>query len=207
MKSTFVLWLGAILLEGTSVRAEDTASPSDIEDQIVVTASRLDLLGKAQTASQGAITRKEIELRPIYRPGQLFESIPGLVVTTHSGEGKANQYLVRGYNLDHGTDFANFVDDMPVNRPTNTHGQGYSDLAFLVPQVVSGIDYTKGPYYAAIGDFGLVASSAHAARQRDSDAAHGDGPAPRATSRFTAAGTVDLSQGPAPARCHRTRPL
>ena len=159
MKSTFVLWLGAILLEGISVRAEDTASPSDIKDQIVVTASRLDLLGKAQTASQGAITRKEIELRPIYRPGQLFESIPGLVVTIHSGEGKANQYLIRGYNLDHGTDFANFVDDMPVNRPTNTHGQGYSDLAFLVPQVVSGIDYTKGPYYTAIGDFGSVASS------------------------------------------------
>jgi outer membrane cobalamin receptor len=159
MKSTSVLWLGAILLEGTSVRAEDRASPSDIKDQIVVTASRVDLLGKAQTASQGSITRKEIELRPIYRPGQLFESIPGLVVTIHSGEGKANQYLIRGYNLDHGTDFANFVDDMPVNRPTNTHGQGYSDLAFLVPQVVSGIDYTKGPYYAAIGDFGSVASS------------------------------------------------
>jgi outer membrane receptor protein involved in Fe transport len=81
------------------------------------------------------------------------------VVTIHSGEGKANQYLIRGYNLDHGTDFANFVDDMPVNRPTNTHGQGYSDLAFLMPQIVAGIDYTKGPYYAAIGDFGSVASS------------------------------------------------
>ncbi|MGZ3249909.1 MAG: TonB-dependent receptor [Croceibacterium sp.] len=93
------------------------------------------------------------------RPGQLFESIPGLVVTIHSGEGKANQYLIRGFNLDHGTDFANFVDDMPVNRPTNTHGQGYSDLSFLMPQIVSGIDYTKGPYYAAIGDFGSVASS------------------------------------------------
>jgi outer membrane receptor protein involved in Fe transport len=92
--------------------------------EIVVTASRADLLGKAATASEGSITQKEVALRPIYRPGQLFESIPGLVVTIHSGEGKANQYLIRGYNLDHGTDFANFVDDMPVNRPTNTHGQG-----------------------------------------------------------------------------------
>jgi len=117
------------------------------------------LLGSAATASQGSITSKEVALRPIYRPGQLYESIPGLVVTIHSGEGKANQYLIRGYNLDHGTDFANFVDDMPVNRPTNTHGQGYSDVAFLIPQIVSGIDYTKGPYYAAIGDFGSVASS------------------------------------------------
>ncbi len=126
---------------------------------VVVTASRADLLGRATTASQGSITQKEVSLRPIYRPGELFESIPGLVVTTHSGEGKANQYLIRGYNLDHGTDFANFVDDMPVNRPTNTHGQGYSDINFLIPQIVSGIDYTKGPYYAAIGDFGAVASA------------------------------------------------
>ena len=81
------------------------------------------------------------------------------MVTIHSGEGKANQYLIRGYNLDHGTDFANFVDDMPVNRPTNAHGQGYSDLAFLIPQIVNGIDYAKGPYTAGIGDFGSVASS------------------------------------------------
>jgi hypothetical protein len=141
----------------TPAWADDT--PQAVMPDIVVTASRADLLGTATTASQGSITQKEVALRPIYRPGQLFESIPGLMVTIHSGEGKANQYLLRGYNLDHGTDFANFVDDMPVNRPTNTHGQGYSDLAFLMPQIVSGIDYTKGPYYAAIGDFGSVASS------------------------------------------------
>ena len=105
------------------------------------------------------MTREEIELRPIYRVGQLYETVPGLVVTVHSGEGKANQYLLRGFNLDHGTDFANFVDDMPVNRPTNTHGQGYSDQNFLMPQIVGGLDYTKGPYYAAIGDFGAVGSA------------------------------------------------
>jgi hypothetical protein len=81
------------------------------------------------------------------------------VVTIHSGEGKANQYLLRGFNLDHGTDFASFVDGMPVNRPTNAHGQGYSDQNFLMPQIVSGIDYTKGPYYASVGDFGAVGSA------------------------------------------------
>jgi outer membrane receptor protein involved in Fe transport len=139
----------------------EAASSSDSADpgSIVVTASRTNMVGVATTASEGRLTREEIELRPIFRPGQLFESIPGLVVTIHSGEGKANQYLIRGYNLDHGTDFANFVDDMPVNRPTNAHGQGYSDVAFLMPQIVSGIDFTKGPYHAAIGDFGSVASS------------------------------------------------
>ncbi|QKS02208.1 TonB-dependent receptor [Sphingomonas sp. CL5.1] len=136
-----------------------TSPAREGQRDVIVTASRLDLLGQATTASQGVITRSEVELRPIYRVGQLFESIPGLVVTVHSGEGKANQYLIRGYNLDHGTDFSNFIDDMPVNRPTNTHGQGYSDLNFLMPQVVARIDYTKGPYYAAVGDFGAVASS------------------------------------------------
>ena len=133
---------------------EDTAV-----SEVIVTSSRADLLGQADTASQGSVTQKEVELRPVFRIGQLFETVPGLVVTVHSGEGKANQYLIRGFNLDHGTDFANFVDDMPVNRPTNTHGQGYSDLNFLMPEVVAGIDYTKGPYFAAIGDFGSVASS------------------------------------------------
>lgn len=145
------------LLPAVALRAQ--AAPEPAPKDIVVTASRVDLLGRAATASQGSITQKEVELRPIYRPGQLFESIPGLVVTIHSGEGKAQQYLIRGYNLDHGTDFASFVDDMPVNRPTNTHGQGYSDLNFLIPEIVSGIDYTKGPYYAGIGDFGSVASA------------------------------------------------
>lgn len=139
--------------------ARNGGAQNDAYTAIVVTASRADLLGTAETASQGTITQAEVALRPIYRAGQLFESIPGLVVTIHSGEGKAQQYLIRGYNLDHGTDFASFVDDMPVNRPTNTHGQGYSDLNFLIPQVVSSIDYTKGPYYAAIGDFGSVASA------------------------------------------------
>jgi hypothetical protein len=128
-------------------------------NEVVVTASRLNLMGVAATASQGSITEKELELRPVYRPGQLLETTPGLVVTAHSGEGKANQYLVRGFNLDHGTDIANFVDDMPVNRPTNAHGQGYSDVNFYIPEMAAGLDFTKGPYYAAIGDFGSVAST------------------------------------------------
>ena len=85
--------------------------------------------------------------------------MPGLVVTVHSGEGKANQYLIRGYNLDHGTDIANFIDDMPVNRPTDAHGQGYSDLNFFMAPLFGSIDYTKGPYFAAVGDFGAGVST------------------------------------------------
>ena len=133
------------------------ASRQTIE-KIVVTASRRNLIGTAATASEGSVTEKELRLRPVYRVGQLLESVPGLVVSVHSGEGKAYQYLARGFNLDHGTDLADFVDDIPVNRPTNTHGQGYSDLNFLIPETIQGLDYTKGTYYPAVGDFGAVAS-------------------------------------------------
>ncbi len=125
--------------------------------EVVVTASRLNEVGIAQTASQGSVTSEELELRPVYRIGQLLESTPGLTVTVHSGEAKANQYYVRGFLLDHGTDIAISVDEMPVNRPTNAHGQGYSDLNFLAPELLGGVDFGKGPFYASVGDFGAVA--------------------------------------------------
>jgi len=127
--------------------------------EVVVTASRRDLLGRAISAGQGTVTRAAIELRPAYRPGQILETVPGLVATVHSGESKANQYLLRGFNLDHGTDFAVFVDSMPVNRGTNAHGQGYADENFLMPETVESLDYTKGPYDADLGDFGAVGSA------------------------------------------------
>src|SRR5450432_2622197 len=111
----------ALTLIASGARAADDAAAAKpgAVSEVVVTASRQDLLGTADTASQGVVTRTEVELRPIFRVGQLYETVPGLVVTIHSGEGKANQYLLRGFNLDHGTDFASFVDAMPVNRPTN----------------------------------------------------------------------------------------
>ena len=147
----------AALCLATGAQAQ-TAVPARPPETIVVTASRVNLLGRASTASQGSITQKEIALRPAFRVGQLLESVPGLVVSIHSGEGKAAQFLARGFNLDHGTDLANFVDDIPINRPSNAHGQGYSDLNFLIPETFAGLDYTKGTYYASIGDFSAVAS-------------------------------------------------
>jgi outer membrane receptor protein involved in Fe transport len=156
-----VIALLPVLARAADLPADNGMTPGDDSTQlqtIVVTASRRNLIGIAETASQGSVTQEEIELRPVYRVGQLLESVPGLVVTVHSGEGKAYQYLLRGVNLDHGIDFANFFDDMPVNRPTNAHGQGYSDLNFVIPQLVAGVDYTKGPYFAELGDFGSVGS-------------------------------------------------
>jgi outer membrane receptor protein involved in Fe transport len=138
-------------------RARDSAEKAAVET-IVVTAKRRQLLGRALTASEGIVDEQELQLTPAYRPGQLLETVPGLIVTLHSGEGKANQFLMRGYNLDHGTDLETYVDDMPVNQPTHAHGQGYTDLNFLIPELEDGLSYTKGPYYADVGDFGAVGS-------------------------------------------------
>ncbi|MEJ2456845.1 MAG: TonB-dependent receptor [Novosphingobium sp.] len=137
-------------------KGPEAASAALQPNTIIVTASTTDLLGKAQTSSQGSITRLEVEQRPIYRTGQLLETVPGLTVTAHSGEGKANQYLLRGFNLDHGTDLATYVDGMPVNQRTHAHGQGYTDLNFLLPELIGGIDFGKGPYFASEGDFAAV---------------------------------------------------
>jgi len=126
--------------------------------ETVVVLARSDLLGEAATSSQGIVAKQELALLPAYRPGQLLETVPGLVVTMHSGEGKAGQYLLRGFNLDHGTDLATYIDDMPVNERTHAHGQGYTDLNFFIPELAAGINYTKGPYYAAEGDFASVGS-------------------------------------------------
>ena len=104
-------------------------------------------------ASQTAFTGQELNARPVTRPGEVLEAVPGLIVTQHSGEGKANQYFLRGYNLDHGTDMALWVDDVPVNMRTHAHGQGYADLNWLMPKAVNSLEVRKGPYYADEGDF------------------------------------------------------
>ena len=116
-------------------------------------------IGSSDAASEGSVRGELIESRPALRPAEVLEFVPGLVVTQHSGDGKANQYFLRGYNLDHGTDFATFVDGVPVNMPTNAHGQGYSDLNFLIPELVERIDYRKGPYFAENGDFSSAGSA------------------------------------------------
>jgi hypothetical protein len=118
-----------------------------------------DLIRVAHSASQGAITARQLETRPVMRPGEALETVPGVVISQHSGEGKANQYYLRGFNLDHGTDFATTVAGMPVNMPTHGHGHGYSDLSFLIPELVSGVQYSKGPYFAEQGDFASAGSA------------------------------------------------
>src|SRR5262245_29749302 len=117
------------------------------------------LVGVAQSASQGAVTARQLESRPILRSGEILETIPGAIVSQHSGEGKANQYYLRGFNLDHGTDLATTAAGIPVNLPTHAHGQGYTDLNFLIPELVSGVQFSKGPYFADQGDFATAGAA------------------------------------------------
>jgi len=141
--------------QSSPAEAGVTDQPIDVD----VVRSRADLLGTATSASQGAVTQEELALRPVYRVGQLLESVPGLVVTLHAGEAKANQFFIRGFNLDHGTDFATFIDDVPYNEPTHAHGQGYTLLGSFIPEMADGLDYTKGPFFPQVGDFAGLGSA------------------------------------------------
>ncbi len=121
--------------------------------EVVVTERSSNLVGVADSATQGTVGARQLRQRPLLRPGELLEAVPGIIITQHSGAGKANQYFLRGFNLDHGTDFATYVAGMPINMVSHGHGQGYTDLNFLIPELVSGISYRKGSYFASQGDF------------------------------------------------------
>ncbi|MEO6525865.1 MAG: TonB-dependent receptor [Gemmatimonadaceae bacterium] len=132
---------------------------AQVVDTIRVLGRIDDLIGSAKSASEGRIGAADLRQRPITREGELLETVPGVIVTQHSGEGKANQYFVRGFNLDHGTDFQTRLDGMPVNMPTHGHGQGWTDLNFLIPELVDYLDYKLGVYHAEIGDFGSAGAA------------------------------------------------
>ncbi len=147
--------------DGTKDAVPPTAVAANQQlDRVEVTGRHYDnAVGSSDAASQGTIRAELLKSRPALRPGEVLEFVPGVIVTQHSGDGKANQYFLRGFNLDHGTDFATTVNGLPVNMPTHAHGQGYSDLNFLIPELVDRIEYRKGPYFAKNGDFSAAGSA------------------------------------------------
>jgi hypothetical protein len=162
-KGKLALAISIALIAMKSASAADADSTDNKPpqlDAVTVTGHYDNAVGTSDAASQGTVTSKLIANRPALRTGELLEFVPGMIVTQHSGDGKANQYFLRGFNLDHGTDFATYVDDVPVNMRTHAHGQGYTDLNFLIPELVGRIDYKKGPYSAEEGDF-ASAGAAH----------------------------------------------
>ncbi len=128
--------------------------------ETVVTGRQDGMIGVAASASQGTVGATNLAERPMLRAGEVLEAVPGLIITQHAGGGKANQYFLRGFNLDHGTDFAVFLDDMPLNLPSHAHGEGYADMNAVIPEFVERLDFEKGPNYADIGNFGS-AGAAH----------------------------------------------
>jgi len=136
-----------------------SAEEPKLLSSVEVRASSENLQGEAAAGSEGVVSSQRLQALPILRPGEVLEMVPGLIVTQHAGDGKANQYFLRGFNLDHGTDFATFVGGMPVNMPSHAHGQGYSDLNFLIPELVDQMHFRKGPYYAEEGDFASAGAS------------------------------------------------
>ncbi len=128
--------------------------------RVSIDGSRSSQLGLLDAANAGMIGQKKLENMTTYRPGELLEAIPGVIVSQHSGEGKANQFYLRGFNLDHGTDLRTTLDDMPVNQRSHSHGQGWTDLNFLIPELAARMDYKKGPYSSTTGDFSSAGSAA-----------------------------------------------
>jgi hypothetical protein len=154
--ATLAICTGTALAQATAPSADTTTVA---QQRVTVQGHYDNAIGSSDAASQGSIRAELLKSRPPQRPGEVLEFVPGIIVTQHSGDGKANQYFLRGFNLDHGTDFATFVGGMPVNMPTHGHGQGYTDLNFLIPELVQRIDYRKGPYFASVGDFSAAGSA------------------------------------------------
>jgi hypothetical protein len=145
----------AVLICHDGARADDL-----VLQRVLIDGARASQLGIADSANAGSLSQKQLEMRTVYRPGELLEAAPGLIATQHSGEGKANQFFLRGFNLDHGTDLRTTVDDMPVNQRSHAHGQGWTDLNFLIPELAARLDYRKGPYSARDGDFASAGAAA-----------------------------------------------
>ncbi len=153
------------LAAGLNAWAADTAdgnstgNASQQLDEVVVFGRAEQQIGTADAASEGTVGGADLSVRPMLRVAELLEAVPGMIAAQHSGSGKANQYFLRGFNLDHGTDFTTYIDGMPWNLRSHGHGQGYLDVNGLIPEVVDRIDYRKGPYRADVGDFALAGSS------------------------------------------------
>ena len=143
----------------TMAHSADDSLTGDVIDRVIVHGRGFELIGETRAASEGVVGYADFEDRALSRVGELVEVIPGVVATQHSGEGKANQYFLRGFNLDHGTDFSARLDGVPLNLRTHGHGQGYLDLNFIIPEIVEQVHFQKGSYTAASGDFSAAGSA------------------------------------------------
>lgn len=137
------------------------SAQEDVEEmeEILVWGRGIELMGSADSASHGIVGHADFSTRPMLRVGELVEVVPGMIATQHSGPGKANQYFLRGMNLDHGSDFSGHFEGMPVNFRSHAHAAGYLDLNFMIPEIIETVEFRKGPYYAELGDFSAAGAA------------------------------------------------
>jgi hypothetical protein len=159
MRSLLLIPLLLCCAPAAAAAPEPRDIPQPPIEEIIVWGRAETQKGRAGSASEGLVGYADFSTRPLQRVGELVEVVPGMVATQHSGEGKANQYFLRGMNLDHGTDFSAYFEGMPVNLRAHAHGQGYLDLNFLIPEVIRTVSYRKGPYRADRGDFSTAGTT------------------------------------------------
>jgi len=167
---------------------------ADTLEEVIVFGRGERLIGSAASASEGAVGGADLSVRPLLRVAELLEVVPGLIAAQHSGSGKANQYFLRGFNLDHGTDFTTYIDDVPINLRTHGHGQGYLDVNGLIPETVDRIDYRKGTYRADTGDFSMAGAS-FMSTVKSIDSFVGAETGEYGWQRLAAGGTVPVGEG------------
>lgn len=185
-----------LLTESGITLAQATAplNPPGLEE-VVVFGRAEQLIGTAGAASEGAVAGDDLLVRPMLRVADLLEAVPGMIAAQHSGSGKANQYFLRGFNLDHGTDFTTYIDDVPWNLRTHGHGQGYLDVNGLIPEIVERIDYRKGTYRALSGDFSMAGSGHMTSIKELSDPFIALETGSYGWGRAAGGGTIDLGDG------------
>jgi outer membrane receptor protein involved in Fe transport len=184
----------AAVLVGVISVSNGSAMAAEVLEEVIVFGRGERLIGTAEAASEGAVGGADLSVRPLLRVAELLEVVPGLIAAQHSGSGKANQYFLRGFNLDHGTDFTTYVDDVPLNMRTHGHGQGYLDVNGLIPETIDRIDYRKGTYRADTGDFSM-AGAAFMSTVKHIDSFVGAETGEYGWQRFAAGGTVPVAGG------------
>lgn len=112
-----------------------------------------ELVISEQINAINTVTKLDLAVSPVNSSQEILRKVPGLIIGQHAGGGKAEQLFLRGFDVDHGTDVLLSVDGIPVNMVSHAHGQGYSDLHFLIPETINDISFGKGPYYGKEGDF------------------------------------------------------
>jgi len=164
-------------------------------EETVVFGRAIHQIGAAGAASEGSVGGADLAIRPLLQVAELLEAVPGMVAVQHSGSGKANQYFMRGFNLDHGTDFTNSIDGVPINLRSHGHGQGYLDVNGLIPETVERIDYSKGTYSADSGDFSMAGrSQMHSIDRFDDNFISAEGGS-NGWQRLAVGGSIEVADG------------